>query len=325
MPGPSSLLKDKRFQNALKLLVSGGLLALILSRIGLSALWQEVRAAHWGYLTAAFLVYLTTQAVRGYRWQLLLRGHGVSVPVLRLTYLYFVGSFFNVLLPTGFGGDAVRVLELAPYTPRVAEAIGTVLVDRLTGVIALLGIALLVLPFSYGLVPLSTAALIAVLAVGSVLGAWLLFFRQSWMETLLRMLPALVRRPLEKLYTAVAGCGERAVLGALAVSVFFNLQNIATIYLIALALDVHLAVGYFFLFVPLISLSLTLPISLAGLGVREGVYVVLFGQAGVAEPRAVAMSLLYYGVNVVIGIIGGVWYGLVALQQSFLRKHGKGV
>jgi len=56
------------------------------------------------------------------------------------------------------------------------------------------------------------------------------------------------------------------------------------------------------------ALSIVLPISLSGLGVREGGYVYLFAQAGVSAPLALAMSLLFYALNVATGLIGGVLY-----------------
>jgi len=72
--------------------------------------------------------------------------------------------------------------------------------------------------------------------------------------------------------------------------------------------------------IPLISFLLVLPISLSGLGVREGGYVYLFAQAGVSAPLALAMSLLFYALNVATGLIGGVLYVFEG-ARGYLKKE----
>jgi hypothetical protein len=81
-------------------------------------------------------------------------------------------------------------------------------------------------------------------------------------------------------------------------------------YLVALALGIRISLFYFLVFIPIISFLLALPISFSGLGVREGGYVLLFGQAGVPPSLAFAMSLCVYAIAVATGLIGGVLYML---------------
>jgi uncharacterized membrane protein YbhN (UPF0104 family) len=90
----------------------------------------------------------------------------------------------------------------------------------------------------------------------------------------------------------------------------FDVAWIVVRYLIALALGVHLSIWYFLLFIPIISLVTLVPISFSGLGVREGAYVYLFSQVGVEALSAVSMSLGFYGLRLIGGLIGGVIYAL---------------
>ncbi len=122
-------------------------------------------------------------------------------------------------------------------------------------------------------------------------------------------------------YDAVQACGARAMLGAMLVSGAFNLLLIAVNYLIAIALGVHLPLALFFLFTPIISTLLMFPLSLSGLGVREGAYVVLFGQVGVTAPLALTMSLAFYLLNVAMGGIGGILYVLEGAVGLAARKE----
>ena len=78
-----------------------------------------------------------------WRWQLLLRAKGIAVPIGWLTRTYFVALFLGQFLPAAMGGDAVRAVELARRTRRAPEAVASVLIDRLVGVVSLVALAVL--------------------------------------------------------------------------------------------------------------------------------------------------------------------------------------
>ncbi len=299
----------KRTINLLKVGLSLGLLALIFREIGWRKILGALQGAQLSHLAAALAIYLAGIFLRAYRWRILLAALGMNAPLSRLTELYLVGTFFNNFLPTGIGGDVVRVYELSKDSDRPAESIGTVLLDRATGFLALFLMAAAALVFAHRLIAPSVAAAILLLFLASWAGSWALLQRdrlESW--GLLKLIAKL--KPVHEIYEAVYACGLRAIGGALAVSLAFNLLLIAVNYLIALSLGVQVSIWYFLVFIPLISLSLIFPLSLSGLGVREGGYVYLFAQAGVPAPLALAMSLLFYALNVATGLIGGVLYAL---------------
>jgi uncharacterized membrane protein YbhN (UPF0104 family) len=93
------------------------------------------------------------------------------------------------------------------------------------------------------------------------------------------------------------------------VSLFFNIILIAMNIFIGLALGAQASLAQYAIFVPITSLVLVLPISFAGLGVREETYRQLFGQVGVPAEIAVAISLLVYVIgNIITGVFGGIIY-----------------
>jgi hypothetical protein len=300
-------MRKDRLLNLLKVCFSLALLALLLRQVGWQQTLGTLGKARFLYLAAAFVLYLAGIVVRAYRWQVLLNALRMDIPLARLTVLYFVGTFFSNFLPTGIGGDVVRIYELSKQSDRPIESVGTVLLDRATGLLVLFLIALMALAFSYQLIAPNVAAAILLLCLGSWAGLGLVL-RRDWLEKwgLLRFMARI--KQLRELYESIYACGLRAIGGALAISLLFNVLLIAANYLIALSLGVEIPVWYFLLFVPLISFLLVLPISLSGLGVREGGYVYLFAQAGVPAPLALAMSLLFYALNVATGLIGGVLY-----------------
>jgi glycosyltransferase 2 family protein len=314
-----------KLANVIKIAVTLGLLLVVAFTLDLRQVWGALATARWGDLAVALALYQAGVVVRAYRWQALLRAHGVSVTLTRLTRIYYVGTFFNSFLPSGFGGDVVRMVELSQDGADGPLAVSTVLVDRIMGLIVLFAMALVALPFSWRLVPpavsLALLALIAGLAV-----AIYLFLNRPLVEALSRRVPPLgklmAHPKVATLYASFHHYDRQALARAGAASLLFNLSLIVTQAYLGRAVGVFLSLGYFFLFVPIISSLLTLPISISGFGVREGGYVVLFGQAGVAAPQAVAMSLLFYAVNALTGLVGGALY--LVQGAAGLRRRAAG-
>ncbi len=300
----------------LKAGLSLALLAFLLTRVDLRVTVDAFREAEVRYLLAALVLYLAGVPLRAYRWQGLLSALRVTVPLRRLTSLYFVGTFFNNLLPTGIGGDVVRAYELSKDGAGAAVAASTVLADRATGLLVLLAVALASTVFGYRLVSRNLVLVIAVVCLGSFAGVAVLLWDDLWRQVG-RRLPwlrrLLARKGIADFYRFLQTYRGRPVVRALLVSLVFNVVLIAVNYLIALSMGVKISLWYFLLFVPLISFSLVLPVSVSGLGVREGAYVLLFSQAGVAAPLALAMSLAFYVLNIATGLIGGIIYALQGL------------
>lgn len=310
-----------RLASLLKLLISLGLLALLSRVIDWRQAWASLRGMRWALFAAAFSLFQVTLLIRSYRWRTLLDALETHVPIPRLLYLYYVGTFFNTFLPSGFGGDAVKMYELGRYSHRPSDAIGTVLVDRLAGIVVSLALGVLAWPFAYRALPLREAVFVLAVSCGGLLAAWLLFQRKL-ADRLMRYTPAKVRGALERLYLAVHTCGTRALRRALGISVLFNLVLFGMNYVIALALGQEIPFTYFVAFMPIISLSMLIP-SVGALGTREGAYVLLFGAAGVPDHLAIAMSLAFYLVNVLTGIIGAVLYAGAALPGLAPRSSTK--
>jgi uncharacterized membrane protein YbhN (UPF0104 family) len=201
------------------------------------------------------------------------------------------------------------MMELSRTSHKTPESIGTVLVDRATGLWVLFLLALLALPFAYHVIPMGVAVLIGLIAVAGVVGGWVVMGTRfvPWLGSKMR-LPG--QDKLERFYQAISGCGYLALGKACGISLLFNLLMITTNYLIALAYGVHLSIGVFFLFTPILSMSLMLP-SVGGLGVREETYKQMFRTVGVSASVAVAMSLTNFLLQPVIpGLVGGVLYAL---------------
>lgn len=306
----------KRGMNVLRVLVSAGALAFLFWKIGLGKTLAVLGQADLCYLLAAFLLFVISLVIRTCRWFVLLRGLALGVPFGRLVHLYFVGAFFNAFLPTGFGGDVVRALELSGDT-NTSAAVGTVLLDRMSGLLVLFAMGLIALPFTFTRLEPWLAGLLVGIAGGGLL-AGALVLEGRFLRRVTGRLPSVFSLRgegfLAQVYAAVTGCGRRAVLEALGVSLVFNAVNVLINWLCGLAVGIPQGPGFYFIVTPLISVTLLVPVSISGLGVRDWVAVALFGSVGVDANTAAAMSLSIYLVSAAAGLVGGMLYGIEGLR-----------
>jgi uncharacterized membrane protein YbhN (UPF0104 family) len=309
--------------NVGKIVVSVGMLTYILVvQVDFRALLNTLAQAVWGYLALAMVLAMGGVALRAVRWSALLRALDIRVPLERLVRLYFVGTFFNIFLLSGIGGDAIRAIELARYTQKTPEAIGTVLVDRATGLWVLFLMGLVALPFVAGSIPPQTALLVAGIALVVVAGGWAVMGTRlvPWLGSRVR-LPG--QDKLERFYHAVSGCGYRALGQACAISLIFNLINVTINYLIALGLNVRLPFGVVVAFAPVLSISLMLP-SIGGLGVRETAHMLMYGSVAVSNTPATAISLVTFALQTLLpGLIGAVLYALEGALNLKSRQESE--
>ena len=301
----------------LKISVSVVGFIIVIARMDLRQIWAVLIEINWFWAILALALILFSLFLRAYRWQLLLRGLGADISFKRLANLYFVGNFFNAFLPSGFGGDVVRVVEASRNIP-ASEAAGTVLVDRLTGLLMLFALGFLALPFrpdsfrpeeTWLVAAISVFGLVAgfILLEGSLLrqfGGWL---PSKWSPT--------GDGPVAKVLQAVQGCGWTAVVQALAVSIVFNLILAGWWWISGFALGFQLSYKYYLLVIPILSVSALVP-SIGGLGVRENIAPFLFAPAGLTGEEAAALSFLIFFLMRIASLLGAPVYIYSLLHRS---------
>ncbi len=295
-------------------------LGVLFWQVGGSDLLETLKHVDSRFLVVAWLLFLSGIVVRVFRWRALLLGLGLRLSIWRLLKLYLIGGFFNAFLPSGFGGDVVRVLELGHDAEDSAAAFGTVLVDRMTGILSLLALGLGVLPFARDLTPWLRGLFVAVAGGGLIAGG--LVLQGTWLRRITGWLPGKLslvgEGKLAQVYAAVTGCGSRAIWSALLISTVFNLLNIMVHWLCARAVGIALGLDFYFVLVPLLSLTLLVPISVGGLGARDWVAQLLVPPS-VPEAQIAAWTLLIWGVTALAGLVGGLlylWQGVSGLAKD---------
>ena len=308
----------KHFSTLLKIAITIGGLIYVWMQVPLSEVQAELTDIDWSWLLLALLMIVSSLAIRAYRWYVLLQGLKADIRFSRLVELYFVGNFFNSFLPSGFGGDVVRVMEAAQNIPANVAA-GTVIVDRLAGLLMLFVMALIALPFRPANFPPNLAWQITAVALLGLIGGSLLLdgrLIQRWGRWLPNKLSITdPEQPLAKLLAAVHGCGWTAVFKAFGVSILFNIMLCGWWFICGLSIGHNIPFSHYLLVVPILSILLLVP-SIGGLGVRESVAPLLFASAGLTPAQAVTLSLLVTVLTRISGLFGGPVY-----IASVLRKR----
>lgn len=294
----------------LKIAFSAGLMVFLFSRIPLGTLGSALRHADRGLLALAWLVLFLSNLLASYQWGQLLAAVDIRIPFWKVCSYYHVGLFFNNFLPAGIGMDVARVVDASRYGPTRAAAVSTVVMDRLIGTVALAGLALVTTIPAIDRFHLFAVYLALVgFFVMSVLLLWAVF-HPGLLPAVERVLARLglggLKPHLDELALRFQDFrGRRKLLtGLLAVATLVQVSRVTVHVIVARALGLSVPVTYFFLFVPLLAVIVSLPISLNGIGVREGAGIILFGLVGVDRTQAFSLQFTTYLVGVAVSLLG---------------------
>lgn len=312
------MFKNKKIRSILQIALSIALLSYLVWRVGPGDVLADLASINWTWYLPAFFLFMLNLVIRAYRWYILLHTLNERSSFLYLVYLYFVGFFANNFIPSGFGGDVVKVVSLRQTYGKGTEALSSVVMDRLTGLLGSALIALVALIWNAishtTNIELPTALWVAIFLLGiGIPGSFAILRWLNPVDWFTKRIPKIKKIPkfnkVEELAETVQRYPLKAIGRSLLTSLPFTLILIIIQYSIARALGVNLPIAIFSLFVPIISIINLLPISFNGLGVREGVYSALFVPVGVEPTTAIAMSLAFYFVRFTAGLVGGILYG----------------
>lgn len=288
-----------------KVVISSTLAVILFRSADVHDTFRAVLRLPPGVFAAAAFIYVLGQLISAYRWKLLSDAAGFCTPLRSHISYYFIGMFFNLFLPTSIGGDGIKCWYLSRHDPsgRKAPAIYTVLAERVTGFIVMFWtgtLALFLVPgnrfplFTYGLAAAGTGLSIL---VSPFIPKLLTPFSKTgtWTASMAHDISVFWRRP-------------DAVLSALAWSFVFHCLLIVNHIIIGNAMGLQVSAVYYAVAYSASSLAGFIPISVSGVGPREGTYLYLFTLIGVGRPEALAFAVCWLGIIVVASLPGVALY-----------------
>ncbi|HEX4187115.1 MAG TPA: lysylphosphatidylglycerol synthase transmembrane domain-containing protein [Solirubrobacteraceae bacterium] len=278
-----------------RIVVTLALVGLVASQIEWSLVARRVSHGQPLYFLAAVAFVLAALTVGAWRWWRLLDKAGVHLGAYSLARVYAVSTFSNTFLPTSVGGDVTRALLVSRQGPVLTRVATTIVIDRLGGLMGLLGTAWLAIAFQSASVPhgakifLGWVTAVVFLALVVMCAA---IFRGSRLAraAIPRRLvtPARQSRALLRTYAS----DPATLLIVLAQSLLYQALISLQLVMLARAIDVHLSFSTAAVVLALVTVVTLIPISIGGFGIREGSYVVLLGGASIAATDAALISLM---------------------------------
>lgn len=330
VPSPDEPRSRSLLLPLVKLLVSAGLIAVLLSRIDGATLWRTARTAAPAWLAAAIGIYLVMILASAWRWDVLLRAQHIRLPFRTLTSSFLVATFFNNFLPSNIGGDVVRIADTAPAAGSKTLATTVVLMDRGIGLLGLVMVAAVGASAAQrlgSLGPVQPAMLWGGLVLGALVVAPALVSPRRFVQLLqpLKILHAdWVEERLERLASALGRFREAP--GALA-SCFAGALVVQTIlvgFYLAIAYSMRVDVGFAELafIVPITFIVQMLPVSVNGFGVREATFGFYFSRLGLSLESALLVSFMGAALIMLFSLTGAVAY---LARRRGARHSGTGV
>jgi uncharacterized protein (TIRG00374 family) len=287
----------------IKIILSFGLLFYLFGQINFNVLLQKFTELKVFYLFIAVTILFIQVALSSLKWRYILTAEQVAVPYQFLLKSYLLGHFFSLFLPSSFGGDVYRIYALKKYNMDSFQNASSVIFDRISGLFALSSISILSYVLFYKKVINYQFFIIYILATS------LFLFLSSEMGLFLfsKLKFKLINYFIKILKSFNQyRTNKRVLFISLLLSFFFqsNIVIINKFYCMALNIDIELK--FLFMVIPLIYLTEALPISINGLGVREGAFVFFFSQAGYTNEEALGLALLVISMRYLFSVtIGG--------------------
>jgi len=291
-----------------RIVVSTGILAFLLSRIDPDELLPPDRdGTHLLFLALGLLATFVGIVASSWRWQRVLLTFEKHLGMTVLTRYYLAGQFVGNVLPSTIGGDVVRIARCGRTVGSNETAFASVALERLSGFVALPLISLVGFLFT----PSIMAWKRSWLALGIDIAALAMFVIILWLAGHPRAAGRFAESESWTRFIGAIHVGvdrlrrqPRAVLGIVGTALVYQVTVVVSVYFAGRALDITAPVAALFAFVPVVAMAQVIPLTVSGLGVREGLLVLFLGPFGVTEAQAVALGLLWYGMLLLVSLLG---------------------
>lgn len=308
-----NFLKKPAVSLALRILVSGLLLAYLIKLSAFTEIAQAFSRINPLYLLVFFLLYLMSVSLQSLRWKVLLKAWDIEQRWIVLFRNIMTGLFLNNFLPGSLGGDAYRLYAGGRDTGKVDAVAATIFYERVLsyGSLVTLGLVVLAMRFDpasdwtfWLLLGSVFIALTGITAV-STLPAF-----GRWAENFVSRFPFAERMRLKDwVHSFRFKVSHPGILaGVFLVSFLIQFTDIFSFRVVAAAIHLQVKFTDLMLFVPLLYLAILLPISFNGIGIRESVFVLFASSWGITSADAVAFSLTVFALNLAASLVGGVIY-----------------
>lgn len=277
-----------------------------------------------GYLLLSIFVVFLINLSSSIKWYMLLLTRKIKVGLWRLYAYYNIGRFFNLIFPTSFGGDVVRIMQVGKYTGEKETVAASVVVERFTGMLTMVLFAAIAIFLNIEFVHktwLTLTMLAGILAISLL--AWLIFHPGSM--ALFQKIFGKKLSIIDKIFGKIEKIREpifkfkndkKAIRWAMINSVIFQLLAVFNVWTSALAFSNELTFINALIVVPVILFIMNIPFSIGGIGLMEFAFVFTLPLFGVSDALALSTALLIRAKIILDSLIGGIIYSIMDAEEK---------
>lgn len=314
----------------LKASISISLLTFLLVNIDWDTVLKSLKSANIFLIVTASLLNIIERFEMTYKWNLLIRVRNIIVKFGRLFWINSIGSFLGLFLPSSLGTDVVRGYYLVKNNSEKSVSISSVFVDRVLGMFSLLLLGVISVFFAGELIEKFNIKFYVVAIFLLSIIVFYLFQRDESAKYFNKIFNRIKHKKIVenvlKLHTSILEYKKypKTLLLSFLITLLVQVTRVLTYYFIALAFNIQISVIYFFLFVPIIMLIIMIPISIGGLGLREGTFVAFFTLVGMSMNDAVIISFINSFLDMlntlILGGGGYLFYKSPLKEQTILEN-----
>jgi len=308
--------------------ITGGILYYLFETIPARELINALVNVDTGYILLALFTFFIPHYIKAIQLNIFTRLQGMSFTTLELLKISFVTQFYGLLLPGELSTGLVKWHKLSRENKMRAQAVACIVLTRAmhTLSLAILGVTFFLIEMPYNsapvLISLVLGLIMAILLYLSITHAPLANALKNTINTLRPIkLPETIRKKIANIWHSLEQFHTINPLKlnyALFLSFVSHLAGIIPIYFIMLALKINVPITSIIWIRAAVTFLQLLPISISGLGVREGAFVFLLKTYNIPAPDAMALSLIIFSMVVLMALIGG---ALEAGEFLFKKKN----
>lgn len=314
----------KFFLKILRVVICLGLIYFVVSKVDYEPLRTILRDLRIEFCIAIIGVLYLQNFIKALKWHTLLQAKNINLSLLRILQVDFSSTFLSLFVPSTISLDLFRAYGLSKEVASKKQTASSIIVDRLLSLFALIVVANISVLLFYKTIAVPEVAYTSISTL-IVFTAVVLIINSRFVVGFLSRYKATIRRYniLHKLEELRGSVNEYKLHRSKLIKVFFlsvamQTLRIVVYYLASLAVNANIPFQYFMIFTPIVMFLVMLPISLAGIGLRESSFVYFFSKVGVLGTIAFAIPALV-SLMVVISVLPG---GLIlAVKGLALKKQ----
>ncbi len=316
--------RKQRMKFALKATITFVLIGFAFSFVELGAVKEVTSGASWIWVGAAGLVVVAITLLDAYQFRAVAGAFGHIISLGTSVRMAFVGRFFSLFTPGMVGNDVYRAAAMHSIGIGAGPAVSTVVVSRLVSLVALVPVLIAGLPLVFKITgggpETAIVALVSIVPVAAVAAI------RAMAQFGPRFIGKTSRPFVRQTFTLASGVNEALFKSSARVQIWISaiLQHLFRVVAFAMlgrAYGLEQGIDVFFAFVPVALLIAMIPISFGSWGVRELSLVYSLGLSGVPATKALAVSVSFGLVGLLLGLAGGAfWLSKPGQTRRFLSR-----